>query len=211
MSVGGASLGVASAAALGSAVVTGTLTVGLTAVGSTCSALGGLGGSLVSMAARHSTRALLGATAAPEGLVAATSTAVGYASQSSIAAAQGAAGVALNVASQAGETAFQPLPVMRPACPWWPRPLVRRSLTLDIAPYTSWVGKARSHVRRDSLSGTRVNGIQSTAGENPICTGCQTSGRCRRSLAKCPLSHPFPGSRSFPSVGMCRESLRGAA
>ena len=94
-------LGVASAAALGSAVVGGTLTAGFSAVSSTCSILGGVGTSLVSMAARQSTRALLGAAAAPDSVVAATSTAVGYASSGALGLAQGAAGVALNAASQA--------------------------------------------------------------------------------------------------------------
>lgn len=95
------SLAVSSAAALGSAVVGGTLTAGVSAMSSTCSVLGGVGTSLVSMAARHSTRALLGATAAPDSLVAATSTAVGYASAGALNLVQGAAGVALNAASSA--------------------------------------------------------------------------------------------------------------
>lgn len=96
-----ATLGVASAAALGSAVVSGTLTAGVCAVSSTCSIVGNVGTSLVSLAARHGTRALLGATAAPESLVSANSSAVGYASSGTLGLAQGAAGVAVNAASQA--------------------------------------------------------------------------------------------------------------
>ena len=42
---------------------------GVSAVSSTCSIVGNVGTSLVSLAARHGTRALLGATAAPELLV----------------------------------------------------------------------------------------------------------------------------------------------
>jgi hypothetical protein len=97
-----ASIGGASAAVVGGAVVSGALSLGLTAVSSTCSLLSNATGHLVGYAAAKTTATVLGATPVPAPLVTAAASAAGLAGSGAVEAAHVAAGGALGVVSQVG-------------------------------------------------------------------------------------------------------------
>ncbi|CAE8614583.1 unnamed protein product [Polarella glacialis] len=97
-----ASLGAASAAVVGGAVVSGALHFGLSAMSSTCSLLTSATGQIVSYASSHATAAVLGATSAPAPVISLAASAAGMAGSGVVGVARVTAGGAFGAVSQVG-------------------------------------------------------------------------------------------------------------